>query len=67
MLTLALHFKQQTTIRFQEVAGVLTAIAGVLLFLGSSVPFGRRGGQALGGLALAAAGVLWFLALRYGA
>jgi hypothetical protein len=27
---------------------------------------GRRGGQALGGLLLAAAGVLWVLALHWG-
>ena len=66
MLTLALQFKQQTTIRMEELAGALTAVAGVLMFLGTGVPFGRRGGQALGGIALAVAGVLWVLALRYG-
>jgi drug/metabolite transporter (DMT)-like permease len=67
MFTLALQFKQQTTMNMEEIAGALTALAGVMMFLGSGVPFGRRGGQALGGLALAVAGVLWVLALRYGA
>jgi len=67
MLTLALQFKHQTTIRMEEIAGALTAVAGAIMFLGSGVPFGRRGGQALGGIALTVAGVLWVLALRYGA
>jgi hypothetical protein len=30
------------------------------------MPGGRRGGQAIGGLLLAAAGVLWVIALRWG-
>jgi drug/metabolite transporter (DMT)-like permease len=66
MFTLALSFTKQTTIRLEELAGAATAIAGVLFFIGTGVPFGRRGGQALGGLLLAAAGVLWVLALRWG-
>jgi drug/metabolite transporter (DMT)-like permease len=66
MFTLALSFKQHTTIRLEELAGALTAIAGAFIFLGTSVPFGRRGGQALGGLCLAVAGVLWVLAIHWG-
>lgn len=66
MFTLALQFKQHTTIRMAELAGALTAIGGIFLVLGSSVPFGGRGGGSLAGLCLAAAGVLWVLALRYG-
>jgi hypothetical protein len=66
MFSLALQFKQQTTIRMEEIAAGLIAAAGALMFLSSGVPFGRRGGQALGGVALAVAGVLWVLVLRYG-
>jgi drug/metabolite transporter (DMT)-like permease len=66
MFTLALSFTRHTTIRLEEVAGAATAVAGALLFLSSGVPMGRRGGQALGGLLLAAAGVLWVLALHWG-
>ena len=66
MFTLALSFTQHTTIRLEEVAGAATAVAGALFFLGSGVPMGRRGGHALGGLLLAAAGVLWVLALHWG-
>ncbi|HKT43367.1 MAG TPA: hypothetical protein VJQ85_01095 [Gaiellaceae bacterium] len=66
MLTLALQLTHHTTLRLMEVAGAATAVAGALFFLGSGVPFGRRGGQALGGLLLAAAGVLWVVALHWG-
>ena len=66
MFTLALSFTKHTTIRLEELAGLALAIAGVLMFLGSGVPFGRRGGQALGGLLVCAAGVLFVLAFRWG-
>jgi drug/metabolite transporter (DMT)-like permease len=66
MFTLALSFTKQTSIRFEELAGLALALAGVLMFLGTRVPFGRRGGQALGGLLVAAAGVLFVLAFRWG-
>ena len=66
MFTLALSFTRHTTIRLEEVGAAATAVAGVLFFIGTGVPFGRRGGQALGGLLLAAAGVLWVLALHWG-
>jgi hypothetical protein len=67
MLTLALSFTRHTTLRLQEVAGAALAVGGVLNFIGSGVPLGKRGGQALGGIAVAAAGVLFVLAFRYGA
>jgi hypothetical protein len=67
MLTLALSFNKHTSIRLEELAGLALAIAGVLMFLGTGVPFGRRGGQALGGILVAAAGVLFILALHWGA
>ena len=65
MHTLALQLTHHTTLRLMEVAGAATAVAGALFFVGSGVPFGRRGGQALGGLLLAAAGVLWVVALHW--
>lgn len=67
MFTLALSFTKHTTIRFKELAGVALVLAGVLMFIGTAMPFGRRGGQALGGLLVAAAGVLFVLAFRWGA
>jgi len=66
MFTLALSFTKHTSIRLEEVAGLALAIAGVLMFLGTGVPFGRRGGQALGGILLAAAGVLWIISIHWG-
>jgi hypothetical protein len=66
MWNLALSFTQHDTDRMQQAAAVLLAAGGVLNFFGSGVPLGRRTGQALGGVAIAAAGILWFLALRYG-
>lgn len=66
MLTLAMTITRHTSIRLEELAGLATAIAGVLFFLGTSVPFGRRGGQALGGLLLVAAGVLWIISVHWG-
>jgi drug/metabolite transporter (DMT)-like permease len=66
MLTLALQLTRHTSHQLMEVAGAATAVAGALFFIGSGVPFGRRGGQALGGLLLAAAGVLWVVALHWG-
>jgi hypothetical protein len=66
MYILALSFKAHTTLRLEEIAGALAAIAGGLLFLGAMTPMARRAGQIFGGLALAAAGVLFVLAVRYG-
>lgn len=66
MHTLALSISPHSTIRLEELAGAAIAVAGVLFFFGSGVPFGRRGGQALGGILLAVAGVLWVVALHWG-
>jgi hypothetical protein len=63
---LALAFDAKDTLRVEEVAGACAAIAGAALFLGAMTPFMRRFGQLVGGLALAAAGVLLVLAVRYG-
>jgi hypothetical protein len=53
-------------IRLAEVGFLLAAIAGVLFALGSGTPFGRRGGNFLGGAALAAGGVLLIVAAHWG-
>jgi hypothetical protein len=63
---LALHFNPKDTLRVEEIAGALAALAGVLLFFGAVTPLARRTGQLFGGLSLAAAGVLFVLAVRFG-
>lgn len=66
MSLLALSFSSQTTIRLEELSALLAAVAGAALFFGATMPLGRRGGQLLGGLCLAVAGVLAILALHWG-
>ncbi len=53
-------------IRLAEVGFALAAIAGLLFLFGGMTPFMRRGGMALGGLALAAGGVLLVVASHWG-
>jgi drug/metabolite transporter (DMT)-like permease len=66
MHILALNFNAHETLRVEEIAGALAAIAGAALLLGALAPLARRTGQIFGGLALFAAGVLFVLAVRYG-
>ena len=66
MHILALSFTAKSTLRIEEVAGALAAIAGALLFVGAMTPLARRTGQIFGGLSLAASGVIFVLAVRYG-
>ena len=66
MLLLAFSVGHQTTLRLLELGGAATAVAGGLFFVSSGAPVGRRGGQTLGGLLLAAAGVLAVVAFRWG-
>lgn len=66
MHLVALSFSHHRTLRVEEIAGALAAIAGGLLVIGGVAPFGRRFGMIAGGIALAAAGVLSVLAVRYG-
>ena len=66
MHILALSFTAKSTLRIEEVAGALAAIAGALLFVGAVTPLARRSGQIFGGLSLAASGVIFVLAVRYG-
>lgn len=65
MHLLAFGFKPHGQIRLEEVAAALTAIAGAALFVGATMPLGKRTGQMLGGLCLAVAGVLVVLALHF--
>jgi drug/metabolite transporter (DMT)-like permease len=62
MHLLALTIKLHTTIRLQEIAGALIAIAGVAML----APMGMLGGRRIAGLALVAAGVLWVVARHWG-
>jgi hypothetical protein len=63
---LALSFTAKSTLRVEEIAGALAAIAGALLFVGAVTPLARRTGQLFGAHSLAARGVLYVLAVRYG-
>ena len=42
MFILALHFSAHKTLRVEEIAGALAAIAGAALLLGSMTPMARR-------------------------
>jgi hypothetical protein len=66
MHLLALSFNPHQTLRVEEIAGALAAIAGAALLFGAMTPMARRMGQIFGGLALLAAGVLFVLAVRFG-
>jgi hypothetical protein len=66
MTFLALTFKAHQTARLEEIVGALAAIAGVAFFVGGITPMGRRIGLIFGGVALAASGVIFVLAVRYG-
>ena len=62
MHLLAFTIKLHTTIRLEELAGALIAIAGVAML----APMGMLGGRRLSGLLLAAAGVIWIVARHWG-
>ena len=66
MQLVALSFNAHQTLRVEEIAGALAAIAGAALLFGAMTPMARRMGQIFGGLALLAAGVLFVLAVRFG-
>jgi hypothetical protein len=63
---LALMIKAHTGIRLAEVGEALGAIGGLALLVGAMTPFGRRAGQAVGGLALAAGCVILIVATHWG-
>jgi hypothetical protein len=66
MTLFATHFAKHATIRIEEVGFALGAVAGAMLLLSAMTPLGRRGGQALAGLALAVGSVLLVVALHWG-
>jgi hypothetical protein len=66
MLILAMHFKQHSTYRLEEVGFLLAAIAGAAFFAGGLTPMGRRGGQVFGGLALAVGAIILIVAVHWG-
>ena len=63
---LLLAITRHTGIRLAELGFLLAAIAGALLLLAAIVPFGRRVGTGLAGVALAAGGVLMIVATHWG-
>jgi hypothetical protein len=66
MLTLAFTLKTHTGIRLAEVGEAVGAIGGLAFLVGGLMPFGRRAGEILGGLALAIAFVCLVIATRWG-
>jgi hypothetical protein len=66
MELLALVIKAHTGIRLGEVGEAVGGIGGLALLLGAVTPFGRRAGQAIGGLAIAIGFGLLVIATHWG-
>jgi hypothetical protein len=66
MTLLALVIKTHTGIRLAEVGEGVGALGGLALLLGAITPFGRRAGQAIGGLGIAIGFGLLVVATRWG-
>ncbi|HLY86648.1 MAG TPA: hypothetical protein VKO84_09100 [Gaiellaceae bacterium] len=66
MLILAITIKTHTGIRLAEVGEALGALGGLGLLLGGMTPFGKRAGEVLGGLGLAAGFICLLVATRWG-
>ncbi|MGD0715638.1 MAG: hypothetical protein ABSB24_15845 [Gaiellaceae bacterium] len=66
MILFASHFARHATVRIEEIGFLLGAVAGAVLALSAMTPLGRRGGQLLAGVALAAGSVLLIVAIRWG-
>ena len=66
MTLAAFGFSHHWTTGLEEIAALLSAIAGALLVLGALTPLGSRASQVLAGIALIAGGILAIIALHYG-
>lgn len=53
-------------IRIAELGMALGAIGGAIILLGATMPFGRKGGNFFGGLAIAAGFLLLIYATHWG-
>ena len=65
-MLLLLAITRHTGTRLAELGFLLAAIAGALMLIGAIVPFGRRVGTALAGIALGGGGVLLIVATHWG-
>ena len=61
-----LAISHQLGIRFAEIGFLLGIVAGAVLALGAVMPFGRKIGNLVGGIALAAGSVLLIVATHWG-
>ena len=61
-----LALTQHNGARIAELGMAIGAVGGAFLLLGASMPFGRKGGNFFGGLAIAAAFVLLIIATHWG-
>ena len=66
MTLLALTITKHTGIRLAELGELLGLIGGAALLLGGITPFGKRFGQTIGGLAIAAGFILLIIATHNG-
>ena len=66
MTLLALTMTRHTGVRLAEVGELLGLIGGLALLVGSMTPFGKRVGQAIGGIALALGFALLVITTHYG-
>lgn len=66
MTILALVIKAHTGIRLAEVGEAVGLLGGLVMLLGAATPFGRRAGQAIGGLLLAIGFGLLIVATHWG-
>jgi hypothetical protein len=66
MTLLAFTIKTHTGLRLAEIGELLGLIGGAALLLGGITPFGKRFGQTVGGLGIAAGFLLLIIATHSG-